>query len=321
VSDNRKSPALLLVVPLAIALVAVLFAWPSARLEPRDLPVGVAGPPQATKPIEQSLRAQNGAFEIHRYADRAAAQQAIEDRDVYGAFVATPSGAEVLTASAASTTVAQLLTRAAPAQAHVEDVVKAPSTAPAVSSLVLPMVLAGSLLAFMASLVFTRPLAQAGAIVAGAAAVGLAVVPIAQDWLDVVHGNWFADAGVFSLAVLATAAFVAGLHALFGNLGATLGAFLMIIIGNPFSGASSAPEMLPQPVGFIGQLMPPGAGSNLLRSTGYFDGAGAWEHVAVLAGWAALGFALLAFADVRARMSAKAGAGEQTGAFREIVAA
>jgi hypothetical protein len=320
VSDNRKSPALLLVVPLAIALVAIVFAWPSARLEPRDLPVGVAGPPQATQAIEQNLKAQNGAFEIHRYADREAARQAIEDRHVYGAFVASPSGAEVLTASAASTTVAQLLTRAAP-NAHVEDVVKAPSTAPAVSSLVLPMVLAGSLLAFIASLVFTRPLAQAGAVVAGAAAVGLAVVPIAQDWLDVVHGNWFADAGVFSLAVLATAAFVAGLHALFGNLGATLGAFLMIIIGNPFSGASSAPEMLPQPVGLIGQLMPPGAGSNLLRSTGYFDGAGAWQHVVVLAGWAALGLALLGFAEVRARISAKAGAGEQTGAFHEIVAA
>jgi|SRR6266511_627292 hypothetical protein len=29
-------------VPLAVALVMTLFAWPSARLEPRDLPVGVA---------------------------------------------------------------------------------------------------------------------------------------------------------------------------------------------------------------------------------------------------------------------------------------
>jgi len=318
VSDNRKSPALLLVVPIAIALVAILFAWPSARLEPRDLPVGVAGPPEATQALEQQLKSQGGAFEIHRYADREAAKQAIEDRDVYGAFVATRSGAEVLTASAASSTVAQVLTRAAPAQAHVEDVVQAPSTAPAVSSLVLPMVLAGSLLAFIASLVFTRPLAQAGAIVAGSAAVGLAVAPIAQDWLDVVNGNWFADAGVFGLAVLATAMVVAGLNALFGNLGATVGAFTMILIGNPFSGASSAPEMLPQPVGVIGQLMPPGAGSNLLRSTGYFDGAGAWEHAVVLAAWAALGLALLASADVRVRMAARRSPAER---FHEIVAA
>lgn len=73
-----------------------------------------------------------------------------------------------------------------------------------------------------------------------------------------------------------------------------------------------------QPVGLIGQLMPPGAGSNLLRSTGYFDGAGAWQHVAVLAGWAALGLALLAFADVRARVAARRSPLKR---FREIVAA
>jgi hypothetical protein len=136
-------------------------------------------------------------------------------------------------------------------------------------------------------MVFTRPLAQAATVVAGSAAIGFAVAPIAQDWLDIVGGNWFANAGVFGLAVLATAAFVAGLHALFGTAGGTAGALTMVLVGNPFSGTSSAPEMLPQPVGLIGQLMPPGAGSNLLRSTGYFDGAAAWRHIAVLVGWAA----------------------------------
>jgi hypothetical protein len=37
----------------------------------------------------------------------------------------------------------------------------------------------------------------------------------------------------------------------------------------------------------IGQLLPPGAGGNLLRSTGFFDGAGGAEHLTVLAVWAA----------------------------------
>jgi len=41
--------------------------------------------------------------------------------------------------------------------------------------------------------------------------------------------------------------------------------------------------------------MPPGAGANLLRSTGFFDGAGSAEHVAVLAVWAALGLAAMLF--------------------------
>jgi hypothetical protein len=39
--------------------------------------------------------------------------------------------------------------------------------------------------------------------------------------------------------------------------------------------------------------MPPGAGANLLRSTGFFDGARAGEHVALLAIWALAGLAAL----------------------------
>jgi hypothetical protein len=73
----------------------------------------------------------------------------------------------------------------------------------------------------------------------------------------------------------------------------------MILISNPFAAVSSAPEMLPQPLGVIGQLMPPGAGGNLLRSTGFFDGAGAGGHIAVLVRWAALGLGVMAVAAMR----------------------
>ena len=40
--------------------------------------------------------------------------------------------------------------------------------------------------------------------------------------------------------------------------------------------------MLPTGAGTLGRLLPPGAGGNLLRSTGFFDGAGTGGHVAVL---------------------------------------
>jgi hypothetical protein len=73
------------------------------------------------------------------------------------------------------------------------------------------------------------------------------------------------------------------LEELLGERGIALGALTMVFVGNPFSAVGSAPELLPQPVGGIGQLLPPGAGGNLLRSTGFFDGAGAGGHVAVLA--------------------------------------
>ena len=122
----KPSPAAILVVPLVVALVLTLFAWPSARLEPRDLPIGVAGPAAAAKAIEARLGSQEGAFDVYRYADEAAAREAIEDREVYGAFVAAPAGPKLLTASAASPAVAQLLGNAASAEGattEVQDVV------------------------------------------------------------------------------------------------------------------------------------------------------------------------------------------------------
>ena len=73
----------------------------------------------------------------------------------------------------------------------------------------------------------------------------------------------------------------------------------MIFVGNPFSGVATSPDMLPSSAGTLGQLLPPGAGGNLLRSTGFFDGAGGGEHVAVLMLWALLGLALIALSKLR----------------------
>ena len=49
--------------------------------------VGVAGPAA----LEQQLAKAGDRFDVHRYADEAAAREAIEDREIYGAFVATPA--------------------------------------------------------------------------------------------------------------------------------------------------------------------------------------------------------------------------------------
>ena len=301
-SSHRPPVAAILVVPLVVALVLSLFAWPTARLEPRDLPIGVAGPATATEPIERRLAAREGAFELHRFADQAAAREGIEDREVYGAFVVTPEGPKVLTASAASTAVTQLLTRAAAETgADVEDVVTAGPRATALGSSVLPLVIAGILTGVVAALAASSGGGRAGLVVAGSVLTGLVATAIIQGWLDIVEGDWLANAAVLSLTVLAIASILAGLHAVMGTAGLAIGALTMIFVCNPFSGVGSAPELLPEPAGAIGQLMPPGAGGNLLRSTGFFEGAGAGEHLTVLAIWVVAGMAFLAAAGVRGR--------------------
>src|SRR5262249_30056378 len=110
-------------VVVAQALLIPLFAAPAANLAPRDLPLAVAGPPQ----IAAQLEAEHpGAFEITTVADAAAADTKIKDHEVYGAIVVGASAPEVHVASAASPTVAQLLTQAAAgfgANVAVHDVV------------------------------------------------------------------------------------------------------------------------------------------------------------------------------------------------------
>jgi hypothetical protein len=304
------------VAPVAVVLILIAFAWPAARLAPRDLPVGVAGP--AADAVAARLSDPAGpagsadAVDVRRYPDEAAARAAVQAREVYGVVVAGPGGVTVLTSSAASPVVANLLARAAGAAGEpaptaakpsieaaarssaprVVDVVPTPAGDPrgvALASSLLPLVLTGMFVAGMTTST-TRPgFRQIGVLVAASAAVGLAATGVVQGWLGILGGSWWADAGVIAFLVLAVAAAAAGLRALLGVGGFVLGAALFVVVGNSWSGFTSAPEMLPRAVGAIGGLLPPGAGGSLLRSVAFFDGNGAGGHVGALAGWTLAG--------------------------------
>lgn len=212
-SATRRLIAVVLLVPTLAAVALWAFAWPAARAAPRDLPLGVAGPAVATAQVEKELARHEGAFEIHRYRDEAAARAAVEDRTVYGAVVVAAQGPELLTASAASPVVAQLLQQAVARQAAAGgtqvttvDVVPAPSTDPrgaALNASVLSLALAGT-----------------------AVPVGLVAAAVADSWLGVLSGDWWAEASVFGLSTLAVAAAVAGCAALVGPAGIGAVSFL-----------------------------------------------------------------------------------------------
>ncbi|WP_215451288.1 ABC transporter permease [Streptomyces sp. ATCC 21386] len=311
VPPGRRMVAIVVLVPLVAALALWAFAWPGARTAPRDLPLGVAGPAAAVTQVEQQLEQRDGAFEIHRYADEAAARDAIEGRDVYGAVVVSPAGPKLLTASAASPMVAQLLQQAVTEQAAQEgarvtttDVVAGPANDPrgaVFGSSVLPLALAGTASGAMVTLLGLRRGRAAAALIGAAALVGAVAATLADSWLGVLGGHWWAEAGALGLATLAVGATVAGLAALLGRAGLGLGALLIVFLGNPFAGASSAPQMLPEPAGALGQLLPPGAGASLLRSVSFFDGAGALAPALVLTAWAVLGLTAILLGGPRER--------------------
>ena len=109
--EHRPGPAAILLVPVVAAVVLTLFAWPSARLEPRDLPIGVAG--RGAQALERRLCRAGGR--LRRASLRRRGRGARRDRGsrhlrrVRG----QAGGVKVLTASAASPAVAQLIARAA----------------------------------------------------------------------------------------------------------------------------------------------------------------------------------------------------------------
>ena len=253
---------------------------------------------------------------MHRYADAGEARTAIEDRDVYGAVVLGAGSPTVLTASAASPTVAQGLSRleqelaksAQPGGAgvQVDDIVPLPrqdSRGAGFAAGSLPLVLGGILAAGLLTALLRGLLRRIVAALSYAVLAGLTLTSIMQHWLGVLDGGYLANASVVSLGVAAITLPLLGLEALAGTAGLALGSAVMMLIGNPLSGATSAPEMLPGDSGALGQLLPPGASGTLLRSVAFFDGAAVAGPLTVLGSWVAGGVALCLLATLRGRRS------------------
>jgi hypothetical protein len=297
-SDSRRLVGLVLGLTLLIPVLLAAFTWPATDLQPRSLPVVAAGPDEVADQVGGRLAELAGAdaFDVTAVADRDAAVDALEERDAYAAVLMSPDGGspEVLVATAASPTVAQLFTQVAgEMDAQVTDVVPPPADDPrgaAFGSGALPLVLGGLILGAITSLVLPSARQRIAAVVGVTVLGGFAMVGVSQGWLGILDGSYLANSGVVMLGIAAMSLTVIGLRNLMGPAGIGIGALTFMVIGNPLSGITSAPEMLP--LGWLGQLLPPGALGSALRSTAYFDGAAVWQPVLVLSAWALAGLAL-----------------------------
>lgn len=301
---------------VAVSVLLTAFAWPSVRSSVHDVPIAVAGPAPAIGQIRAALHERlPGAFEITEVANTAAAEQLIRDRDVYGAIDVSAGAPRVILASAASTAVAQTLnsiataisrpqSQSASTTSPVRDLVPLSADDPRGAGLTagaLPLVMGGLLAALLLARLVRGTTRRISAALAFAITGGLAVAAILQFWLGSLTGSYWANTGAVTLTVAATSLTILGLESLFGYAGLGLGAATMMLIGNPLSGTATAPEMLPGWSGTLGQLLPPGAGGRLLRSTAFFDGHGATHPVIVLVTWLTLGVLLCLASSLRPR--------------------
>jgi hypothetical protein len=301
--------------------VQVLFVfclgYPALHASPHGVPIGVAGPSADRGQLGSALARQKGAFDVHAYASAAAASAAIRDRDVYGALVATPSGPELLVASAANPAITAMLASKADALGHgravtVTDLVPAPRKDPeetgALSTL-LPLILLSLVLGAVLAVAGQRTWRMFGWCAAASVVAGLTVSGVASG-LGTFAGSYWAEAGVLALVVFGLSAASAGLVAA-KPLRPLEGLFVltMIFLGIPSAGALVPPELLAQPWRAIGPGLPPAAALDAMRGITFFDGAAVGRPLTVLACWAALGALLVLLAPAAATSLLKASDG------------
>lgn len=277
-----------------VALVTLAFLWPVATSDAHDLPVGVVGgqlSQSADLPVESTS-----------YPSRADAVQAIEEREVSGAFILGADGPEVLVAGAdgvAATSVIEGIGKQIAlmqnANLTITDVVPLSAedaTGGGISAMGFPLVLGGIVGGVVISLlvagVTRRLLALAVYAVVGGVLVALVTGPL----LKILGGNFWGEALAIGVSMLATASTIVGLNALLGAPGIGVGAVITMLIGNPISGAALPYQFIAGPWGAIGQYFVPGAGASLVREVNYFPDASSWQEWVALLTWTLAGVAL-----------------------------
>src|SRR5215217_4401357 len=313
-----RATGIVVVLTVVLATLAIAFALPAARSKPHDVPIGAAGPQVASGQVADTLEQHApGAFAITYYPGEASLREAIRNRDVYGGISFGPDGRSLLIATGGSPVVALLLTQIGNGiaqqtgvQLRTEDL--APPTAEdprgaGLAASALPITLAGLLPAVALVLLLKREVwTRFTAVVVFAGVAGWTVAALLRYVFGSIDANFWGVAGGLTLGVLAAGLSMLGLGSLFGRVGLAIGALLALLLGNPLSGLNSAPEMLPSGWGTLGQWLPQGANATLLRSTAFFDGAGATTAIVVLSCWALAGVTLIAIAAVRKRRNSPA---------------
>lgn len=301
----RRLLTVLVGVPALLIIMLLCFLTPSLNSGAKDLPLAVAGPPQATNRITSALEAKApGSFETTTYEQPDQAGQAVKDRQAVGAIAVGANGITVMTASGAGTPYVQLLKgigaglEATGQHVTYEDLAPMTNEDPTgvtITSLALPLAFGGNVSAvLLITLLRKSPwLRMLGAALMSLAS-GLAITALLQFGFHTIDGGFWMTTGALTLGIAAISLTVIGAKDLLGYPGLGLGGFLILFISNPLSGIATGPQWLPAPWGEIGQLMPIGAAGTAMRSAVFFNGAGAGQAVIVLTCWALAGLVMSA---------------------------
>jgi len=296
--------------------------------QPHDVPVAVIGPPAAAQALAEQSR---GALETRAVPDMAAAERAIDQRDVYAAVMPTEAGQvkQLVIASAASNQVANFMRRTlgqatpdnVPTITDAKPLPEDDSAGSSVPLLIQVLILGGSIgvLGLRGILPRLEGNPRRGVLpltflLLYALMFGLVMTGVAAAFgvgSEAAFGDKVLTLSLVSLAVTAS---TAALVALIGAAGSAVAGLLYFVLGSQISGGGTAFDFLPSFWAGLGENLPGGAGGTLFRNVLYFPDAATGGQVAVLAAYAGVGLlVLLGLSLFRARRRAQAGSAEGRG--------
>ncbi|WP_405940562.1 DUF3533 domain-containing protein [Streptomyces sp. NBC_00726] len=137
-----------------------------------------------------------------------------------------------------------------------------------------------------------RSIVRLAAMVPYAFVSGIGGAIIVGPVLHCLPGAFWELVGIGTLVVFASGAVGVALQSLLGTIGLGLTILIFTILGNPSSGGVYPASLLPPFWAAIGQALPPGAGTTVVRNTVYFDGNNITGALWILGAWAFAGIAV-----------------------------
>ncbi|NUS73741.1 MAG: DUF3533 domain-containing protein [Corynebacteriales bacterium] len=278
---------------------------------PHELPVGVVAPPRIADQVNQTLNnLDDDPIDSRVVADEAAARRMIMDRTIDAAIIINPAQTTdtLLIASAGGPAVSEaatLLATEIDAQnrrqittVDIQPPAKGDGRGLSSFYLVIGWMVGGYLVASIISVIsgaranLPRAAIRLGVLALYALASGLAGAIIVGPTLDALPGHFTALWFIGALLVFAVGAATMALQALFGIAGIGVAILFFVVLGNPSAGGPYPATLLPSFWATIGPLLPPGAGTTIVRNTVYFNGHDTAQAYWVLTAYAVVGVAV-----------------------------
>lgn len=301
-----------------VTLAVTAFAWPASNSTPHDIQLALVGAPPAIEQVASALEENSpGVFDLTAASTAADATAQVANGSIDGAIMlSTDAPPDAIIASQASAPDAQLITSVANGlatqqaiaagqtlapTATVNDLAPLPSGDPrgiVITAALFPLFIAGMASGGLA-LFMVRGTRRRLVVAIGAPIIaGLGMTLVMQTWLDALGGPFLAQWGAISLGATAISLAILGLSAVLGRIGIGVTGFVMLMLGNPFSGAATGTDFLPGGWGAIGQALPPGAAATSMRDIAAYGSPG--TSIWILSAWVLVGLGLVIFGEAKA---------------------